>query len=231
MFPQSPEYIAAQEIGETRDHPVVEVFKNHYKSLTAVVLSVVLHDLSFYILFVYMATYLSEVIGLAKNTALLINTANLLVVSCTTVAAAWLSDRVGRKLVLAVSAILFIVGTIPLLNIVNGTTDPRTILVAQMILAIAVGGYFGPIPALMVEAFPTSVRFSAIAITTNISGSVFGGTAPILVTYLIAKTGSTMIPAFYLTAGAVIALIALRFVKNHHSVTTTVQETSSTKAA
>ena len=35
--PESPEYIAAQEIGETRDHPVVEVFKNHYKSLTAVV--------------------------------------------------------------------------------------------------------------------------------------------------------------------------------------------------
>jgi len=87
-----------------------------------------------------------------------------------------------------------------------------TIFFAQLFLAIAVGGYFGPTPAMMVEAYPTNIRYSAIAITTNISGPLFGGTAPMLMTYLIDKTGSNMIPAYYLSFIAVVSFIAIKFV-------------------
>ncbi len=212
-IPESPEYVVTQEMGKIQQHPVLEVFREHGNTLVKVVLAVMLHDLSFYILFVYMASYLSEIVGLSKNAALTINTINLVVVSIVTVLAAWLSDHIGRKPVLAMAALLFVVGTIPLLTIVSGTKDTTTILVAQMVLAIAVGGYFGPLPALMVESYPTSVRFSAIAITTNISGPLFGGTAPMLVAYLVNLTGSSLVPAYYLTAGAVIALVTLRFIK------------------
>jgi MHS family proline/betaine transporter-like MFS transporter len=90
-----------------------------------------------------------------------------------------------------------------------------TVFWAQLVFAIAAGGYFGPTAAMMVEAFPTAIRFSAIAITTNISGPLFGGTAPVLVTYLIDKMGSNMVPAFYLTGAAVISLIALKFVSTY----------------
>lgn len=214
-IPESPEYVMAQETGHIERHPVLEVFREHSRTLLKVVMAVMLHDLSFYILFVYMATHLSEVIGFDKSTALTINTINLVVVSCFTVLSAWLSDRIGRKPVLAMAAVMFVIGTIPLLSIVNGAQDATTALIAQMFLAIAVGGYFGPLPALMVEAYPTSVRFSAVAITTNISGPLFGGTAPMLVTYLIDLTGSNLVPAYYLTFGAVVALISLRFIKSN----------------
>lgn len=212
-IPESPEYVVAQESGKIQQHPVLEVFREHGRTLVNIVLIVMLHDLSFYILFVYMASYLSEVVGLSKNAALTINTINLLVVSCMTIASAWLSDRIGRKPVLAIASVMFIIVTIPLLSIVSHTTDITTVLISQMILAVAVGGYFGPLPALMVESYPTMVRFSAIAITTNISGPLFGGTAPMLVAYLVNLTGSSLVPAYYLTAGAVIALVALRYVK------------------
>jgi MHS family proline/betaine transporter-like MFS transporter len=214
-IPESPEYVVAQEAGHIERHPVLEVFREHSRTLLKVVMAVMLHDLSFYILFVYMATHLSEVIGFDKTTALTINTINLVVVSCFTVLSAWLSDRIGRKPVLAMAAFMFVVGTIPLLTVVNGAQDATTALVAQMFLAIAVGGYFGPLPALMVEAYPTNIRFSAVAITTNISGPLFGGTAPMIVTYLIDVTGSNLVPAYYLTFGAVVALISLRFIKSY----------------
>lgn len=212
-IPESPEYILTQETGKIQQHPVIEVFREHGRTLVRVVLIIMLHDLSFYILFVYMASYLSEIIGLSKNAALTINTINLIVVSFMTIVSAWLSDRFGRKPVLTVAALMFIVGTIPLLTIVSHTTDTTTILIAQMALAVAVGGYFGPLPALMVESYPSSIRFSAIAITTNISGPLFGGTAPILVAYFVNSTGSSLIPAYYLTVGAIISLIALCFMK------------------
>ena len=214
-IPESPEYIIAQEAGELKKNPIREVFSSHGRTLAKVVMAVMLHDLSFYILLVYMATHLSTQLGLSQGMALAINTASLVVVSIFTVASAWLSDKIGRKAVLGGAAFLFVIGTIPLLNIVNNTQDPWMILGAQMLLSIAVGGYFGPLPALMVEAYPTAVRFSAVTITTNISGPLFGGTAPMLVTFLIDKTGSNMIPAFYLTFGAIIALLVLRSINNH----------------
>lgn len=217
--PESPEYLVVQEAGAVDKHPIQHVFSEHGRTLCSVVLTTALHDLSFYMLLVYMATYLSEVVGLDKETAFTINSINLIVVMVFTVFSAWLSDRIGRKPVLIGAAIIFVFGTIPLLSIVSGSNDTTSIFLAQMVLAIAVGGYFGPLPALMVEAYPTAIRYSAIAITTNISGPLFGGTAPMLMTFLIAYTGTPMIPAFYLTAVAVIALIALRFVKlkYHHS--------------
>lgn len=212
-IPESPEYIEAEQTGHLSKHPVTEVFASHGRTLFKVILAVMLHDLSFYILFVYMATHLSEQLGLPKETALTINTVNLLFVSLFTILAGWLSDRVGRKRVLAMSAALFIVLTIPLLYVVNVSNNVTLILVAQMILAVAVGGYFGPLPALLVESYPTEVRFSAVAITTNISGPLFGGTAPMLIAYLISITGQNMVPAYYLTIGAVVALISLRYIQ------------------
>jgi MHS family proline/betaine transporter-like MFS transporter len=125
---------------------------------------------------------------------------------------AWLSDKVGRKLVMGTSAVIFIFGTIPLFNLIIGATDMMTVFWTQMVMAIAVGGYFGPTPAMMVEAYPTEIRFSAITITTNISGPLFGGATPMLMTWAIDRTGSIMVPAFYLTGIAVISLIALKFI-------------------
>lgn len=212
-IPESPEFVETEKTGHLSQNPIKEVFRSHGSTLVKVVFAVMLHDLSFYILFVYMATHLSENLGLSKESALTINTINLIVVSLCTIFFGWLSDRIGRKTVLTMAAFAFAVSTIPLLTIVDTSNNIMSILFAQMLLAIAVGGYFGPLPALMVESYPTEVRFSAITITTNISGPLFGGTAPMLMAYLIGVTGSNMVPAYYLTAGAVVALIALRTLK------------------
>lgn len=208
--PESPEYVNVEETGEICENPILEVFSKHRSTLVRVVLSVMLHDLSFYLLFVFMATHMSENLGLSKETSLTVNTLNLIVVSICTIFFGWLSDRWGRKTVLMLAACGFIIGTIPLLYLVNTSGNVMTIMMSQMLLAIAVGGYFGPLPALMVESYPPEVRFSAVTITTNISGPLFGGTAPMLMTYLINETGSNMVPAIYLTLGAIVALFAVR---------------------
>jgi len=215
-IPESPEYVEIQESGKVSRHPVMEVFAKHGKTLTIVVLAIGLHDLSFYMLFTYMPTFMTKQLHLAGDVAFTINTINLFLVCVFCVLSAWLSDKIGRKLVMAGAATIFVVGTIPLFSIINSTSDFMTIFWAQLIFAIGAGGYFGPTAAMMVEAFPTEIRFSAIAITTNISGPLFGGTVGMLVTYLIDKTGSNMVPAFYLTGVAVFSLIALKFVRMYH---------------
>ncbi len=206
---ESPAYEKAKETGQLSQNPVLEIFKGYGKTLFTLVLVVMLHDLSFYILFVYMTTHLTEFLHLSKSTAFTINTINMVFVSLITMGSAWLSDHYGRKIVMGTAAVLFVLGTLPLMMIVNSTDQTFYIFLAQALMAIGVGGYFGPLPALMVESFPTAVRNSAVSLTTNISGPLFGGTAPQVVILLITLTGSNLVPAFYLTAGAVVALLAL----------------------
>jgi len=212
-IPESPEYQEIQKTGHVSQHPVMQVLTGYGVVLFVVVLVTMLHDLSFYTLFTYMPTFMTKQLNLLEDTAFTINTINLFLVCVFTVLGAWLSDKFGRKLVMGGAALIFIFGTIPLFSLITSTSSIMTVFWAQLVFAIAAGGYFGPTAAMMVEAFPTSIRFSAIAITTNISGPLFGGTAPVVVTYMIDKFGSNMVPAFYLTGAAVISLIALKFVR------------------
>jgi MHS family proline/betaine transporter-like MFS transporter len=214
--PESPAYESAKKSGELISNPIKTLFRNYSPVLFAMVMVVMLHDLSFYILFMYMPTHLSEFLSLDKSAAFTINTLNMVFVILFTLGSAWLSDSYGRKRMMGIAAVLFIVGTIPLIAVINESANNLVyIFLAQTLLAVGVGGYFGPLPAFMVEAFPTKIRNSAISATTNLSGPIFGGTAPLIVTFLIDMTGSTMIPAFYLTAGAVISLIALMKIRVH----------------
>lgn len=206
---ESPSFERAHKSGEIVKNPLTTLFQSHGSTLATMVMIVMLHDLSFYIMFVYMTTHLTEFLHLSKTAAFTINSLNMLFVIALTLGSAWLSDRFGRRAVMSCAAIFFVMTTVPLMLLINSTDSSLYIFLAQGVIALGVGGYFGPLPALLVEAYPTAVRSTAVSLTTNISGPLFGGTAPYVVTYLINSTGSTMVPAYYLTAAAVISLFAL----------------------
>jgi MHS family proline/betaine transporter-like MFS transporter len=129
---------------------------------------------------------------------------------------AWLSDRIGRKKVLATGGILMFFAT-PLLftHLVQGESL-FNIGLAQFIFASIVGIYSGVIPAVLVELFPTSVRFTGMAIAYNLAAALFGGTAPLVCEWLIKQSGSNMSIAWYVMACNAISLFALYFTKERY---------------
>jgi MHS family proline/betaine transporter-like MFS transporter len=60
---------------------------------------------------------------------------------------------------------------------------------------------------LLSEIFPTRTRYTASAITYNLAYTIFGGTAPLVATWLITTTGNNMSPALYLIVISVMGLI------------------------
>ncbi|MGB4191029.1 MAG: MFS transporter, partial [Rickettsiales bacterium] len=72
-----------------------------------------------------------------------------------------------------------------------------------------VGGFMGPIPATLVELFPTNIRFTGLALSYNFSAALFGGTAPFVYLKMIEITGSVMSPIFYILMFVCITLFAL----------------------
>ena len=80
----------------------------------------------------------------------------------------------------------------------------------QVLFAIIIGIYIAPIPAMLVEVFPTSVRYTGMALACNISAAVFGGTAPMIETWLVKVTGDPSIIAAYIIVSCLAAAWALR---------------------
>jgi MHS family proline/betaine transporter-like MFS transporter len=86
-------------------------------------------------------------------------------------------------------------------------------ILSQMLFAAIVGSYMGPIPTLLVELFPTRVRFTGVAISYNLSVAIFGGTIPMVGAALYQFTGEQITFAYYLTALAAISCFSLCFYK------------------
>jgi len=169
---------------------------------------VMLHDVGFYVLFVYLTTYMTTVLGIRMKTALTMNTLNMIVMLMLIPVFAALSDRVGRIKVMMVAAIAFLILSFPLFLLMKSFALVGA-LGAQTVFAILKACYVGPLPTFVVERFPTHGRYSATALSLNVSAALFGGTAPFLVTYLIQVTGWPMVPAVYLSLCALVSLYAL----------------------
>jgi MHS family proline/betaine transporter-like MFS transporter len=82
-------------------------------------------------------------------------------------------------------------------------------------LSILKTAYSGVQPAMMATLFPTQTRSTGMSLSYNIGVPLFGGFAPLIVTWLIATTGSNLAPSFYIMAAALISLIAQIVVHRH----------------
>jgi MHS family proline/betaine transporter-like MFS transporter len=66
----------------------------------------------------------------------------------------------------------------------------------------------GTFACIIADMFPTRVRFSGVALTFNVSFTVFSGTAPLIATWLISSTGNVTAPAYFMAACAALSLVA-----------------------
>jgi MHS family proline/betaine transporter-like MFS transporter len=81
-------------------------------------------------------------------------------------------------------------------------------LLGQAGFAVLIAVYGGTGPAFMVEAFPHSVRCSALSFAFNTSMAIFGGSAPLVAVFAIQHTQDDLSPAFYLMGAAAVSLLA-----------------------
>ena len=83
------------------------------------------------------------------------------------------------------------------------------ILAGHMGFAVFFGEGFAVIAATMIEMFPAEVRCSASAIDYNLCIGLFGGTTPLIATYLVQRTADDFSPVCYLMAMAALSLVIL----------------------
>ncbi len=159
---------------------------------------------------VIMPTYLQASLHTGFNQALLIAVISNLGFAATIIPAGMLSDRIGRRAVMVTAAVLLLVLSLPLLNILQA--ESTGLLLKALVVFIAggvVGLLAGPGPAMLAEMFPTRVRYTGLGLAYSLSNAVFSGCAGLIITGLIKQTGNPDIPAWYVMATALVSIVAL----------------------
>lgn len=162
-----------------------------------------------YVLFVYMPTFAVRQLRLPFSQAVIATAfASAILFACSPVMAA-ISDRYGRKPLLVAGALAFGLLTYPAFVLI--TTDPslHKLAAVQSGFALGMAAYAGPAISVCAELFPTHVRSTAVSLVFSIAVVLAGGFAPLIVTWLIAATGSPIAPAFYVIGAAAVSGVAL----------------------
>jgi MHS family proline/betaine transporter-like MFS transporter len=161
----------------------------------------------------YMPTYAIKQLHLPAVTGFAATLATGIVLTVLTPFVGHWSDTAGRVRIMAAAAVLMLATVCPTFVYMNQHPSFATMLVAMIWIGALKSAYFGALPALMSEIFPTQTRATGLAVSYNIGVTAFGGFAPFIITWLIEASGNKLAPGFYLMFCSVASLFALYAVR------------------
>ncbi|MDQ6733031.1 MAG: MFS transporter, partial [Nitrospirota bacterium] len=201
---ESPAFEQARRAGALSASPIREVFTHQRIAVAKVIGLVWLHGVGFYLLFVYLTTYLSAVTTVPLATVLTINTACMLLLAVLIPLMGRLSDAVGQKPLLLIGAAGLAITAYPSFIWLTSEHLPR-LWAAYVSLTVLMSCYLGPFFAMVVTLFPTAQRYTGLSAGYNIAAALFGGSAPLVATLLITWSGNILSPSLYLSLCALIS--------------------------
>lgn len=207
---ETPHFKALEEAHHVPQTPVLELLTKHRREVLIAFGGTLLNAVGFYLVLAYMPVYLSNELGLSETAAFVGSTISLAVYLGSIFVMGALSDRVGRRAILIACSALFAILTVPLFALLGGAgVGLFTIFAVWSVFGVLLSMNGGTLPTFLCELFPTRVRFSGFALSFNAANALFGGTAPLIATWLIGVTGSTLAPAWYLVFAALVTLGAI----------------------
>ncbi|SEN54123.1 MFS transporter, MHS family, proline/betaine transporter [Terribacillus saccharophilus] len=195
---------------EQEEESFLSILKNHKKDIIVCFVAVAFFNVTNYMLLSYMPSYLDEIIGLSSTVGTILITLVMIIMVPLTLMFGRLSDKIGNKTVFLIG-----LGGLTLLSAfafylvnLNGLVF---VSIGILILGVLLATYEGSIPGSLPTMFYTDIRYRTLSVTFNVSVSIFGGTTPLVSTWLVHQTGNNLAPAWYLTAVSIIGFLVILF--------------------
>lgn len=123
-----------------------------------------------------------------------------------------LADRYGRRPFMAAYAIGVLAFVYPYFLLIS-TKVFLLIVLAQAVYNFMASWFNGAYVAMLLEMFPTKVRYTALSFIYHVGVAAFGGTTPFIATYLIYVTHYNLAPVYWGVFGMILTLIAFLLAK------------------
>ncbi|MGA7396256.1 MAG: MFS transporter [Solirubrobacterales bacterium] len=190
------------------DIPLKTLFRDERKPL---VLSFLLNGhqaLIYYVVATFIPTFVTSILGGPPEEGLFASAIAAIVFMLLCPYAGGLSDRYGRRPILAIGAALMALAAVPLFALIAETTLPA-VIGGQLGLMVLVVLFTSPALVIATELFSRPTRYSGVAVSYNLGATVFGGTAPLICTALISITGWNLAPGLLLALASVLVLFVV----------------------
>jgi metabolite-proton symporter len=216
VISESPVFLEAQkkaqqikkETGGDEQAPVVEVFRSSWREVLTAIGARFGENISYYIttsfLVVYLTTQLDLDKSLALNAVLIASAVHFVTIPL------WgaLSDRIGRRPVIAIGGLgmaVWAFGFFPVLD----TGSFAAITVAVTVGLLFHGAMYGPQAAYISEMFDTKVRYTGASMGAQVASIIAGSIAPLIAVALLDAFGSSVPVSLYLAFASVVTAVTV----------------------
>ncbi len=167
---------------------------------------------AFYLLFVWMPSYLHIFLKMNETIAFLSGALGLCMLVVFTLIFGFLAPKIGRRNLALISIISIFILTYPLFIILKDGSLTGVILV-QIVFALSLSCIEGTFVEMMASQFKDAFRARGVGLSFTLPTAIFGGIAPTVCSYLIYKTGSDISAIGFLIVMCLFALPAAMTLK------------------
>ena len=199
---ESPEFHRQLAEQTVPDNPLRHCLGNHRAAIGRAFAISALGSITYYVGITYVPAFLTTVGALSEKSSLWLSTAAAVVVILVTPFVGALSDRVGRKPVLAALALGNAIFPIAMFALMASGSHVQALAGAFALAALA-GGVSAVGAVATAEQFPGEGRVTGLALGATGATAIFGGLTPFVAQLLVERTGWAMAP------GAMIAVVGL----------------------
>jgi MFS transporter, MHS family, citrate/tricarballylate:H+ symporter len=197
---------------------ILRILGEHWQIVAVGVMFTILNTTMFYFVNTYTALYgkLLMLPPLSNFTvALTVGTLSFVLLPV----AGAISDRVGRWPLLVAAPVLVAATAYPAMSWLVAAPDFARLLIVQAWLAILYAMYAGTLVPFVAEFMPAKVRSSGYAIIISLANGIFGTFTPFISTFLINETNDFASPGLWLSAAALLSLMASLAARRMHTRT------------
>jgi len=209
---QLPETIATHETHQSGVAVLVDLARHHSRAVILGILIICGGTVSSYV-FNYMTTYAITTLRLSATVGTILTLTGSVTQIAGFALGAWL-DRFGRKPMLIVARVLFLISIYPAYRLITSPdATAQSIVALNMLLNFIFAIGFGATYAFLSEAFPKAVRSSGLGILYALGVMLFGGTTQFVVAWLIDWTQNPMVPAWYQMVANVASIVGIALLR------------------
>jgi MFS family permease len=208
---ESPVFQAVKAKAHDVRAPVAQVFAHGRRPLALVFFMNVGMNAQSYTYQVFMAAYLTNVIGMDVRFVPKVLLAGAIAGCVSAFVTGTLSDRVGRKPVYTAVAAALVLMPVPAF-LALATASPLAVTLV-IVLGFMLGGYgaVGVQMSFFPEMFGSRYRYAGVTLGREFSSVVGGGVAPLVCSALLSAYGNAWMPvAAYMMIMSLVSLVAVR---------------------
>lgn len=215
---ETPEFEAVTRSDNSATPSVQDSFAQQWMRMLMIVGISALHIIGIYMVYSYAQSYIVQ-LGYPEIQATLVIVVALAAGIALTVVGGRLSDRVGRRSVLAVTSLAVLALAYPLFAALSSADSMAEVVLWTLLLSAGPALYGGAVVICYVELVPVRVRGRAVSIAYNLAVAAFGGSALYVAQWLVNTTGDSRSPAFLLMGSAALSTLAALGLKRYTPVT------------